>query len=51
VGQAERGVLLDVGHPDAELGAVADGRLDLGGGVADDDPDVGDPASRIASSP
>jgi hypothetical protein len=37
VREAQRGVLLDVGDADAELGAVADGRLDLGGGVADDD--------------
>ena len=46
VGQAQRGLLLDVGHADAELGAVADGRLDLGRGVADDDADVGD--ARVA---
>ena len=40
--QAERRVLLDVGDADAELGPVADRGLDLGGGVADDDADVGD---------
>ncbi len=35
-------VLGDVGDVDTELGAVADGFPDLVGGVADDDPDLGD---------
>ncbi len=37
VREAERRVLPDVGDLDAELRAVADGRLDRGRGVADDD--------------
>ena len=42
VGQAQRRLLGDVGDLDAPAGAVADGLLDLGGGIADDDADVGD---------
>ena len=43
VREAERGQLPDVGDLDAELRPVAHGRLDRGGGVADNDPHVGDP--------
>ena len=42
MGQAERLVLGDVGDLDPEPRAVADRRLDLGAGVADDDADLGD---------
>ena len=42
VRQPQRGVLRNVGGSDPEVGPVADRCLDLGVGVADDDPDVGD---------
>ncbi len=43
VRQAERGLLPDVGDPEAELRAVADGVPNLRGGVTDDDADLGYP--------
>jgi hypothetical protein len=46
VREAEGCQLPDVGDLDAELRAVAHGRLDRGRGVADDDPHVGHPRLR-----
>src|ERR1019366_699876 len=42
MGQAERGLLGDVGGIEAERGTVAHCRLDGAGGVADDQADIGD---------
>jgi hypothetical protein len=41
--QPQGGGLPDIGHLQAERAAVTDRRLDRRGGVADHDPDVGDP--------
>jgi hypothetical protein len=51
VRQAQRGILLDIGHRHAESDAVAHRGADLLVGVADDDADLFDPGGRQRLDP
>ncbi len=51
VSQAERGILGEVGHVDAEPGPIADRGSDFLAGVADDDADLADPGGRHVLDP
>jgi hypothetical protein len=51
MGQSERGFLTDVRDPEAKSGPVSYGRLDRVGSVTDEQADIGDATSLMASRP